>query len=272
MVGKCRVEGTSFKLHAATGTLKPAPLAKLIKQAVVSYDLDTTSGLAVGSEDQQANLNQKANTVRAEKLGARIAAIEKAYGKPDAVAQPKSLLLKIKSVLEGKTKSDAAPDEMLDALEKTLIPMEKKIQIAAKKAREASGTPPAGPTKAELAKQETKEKAAKGWGHKMKAVPGVGKKTLTEANTILNKFRDGDIDQDKMLKELGVAFAEKKGAGGTSDGVTMLPNARVLLKRTSTGWVNTSQHPDTNSEGWDIAGKDVRAAEGQVVKAPAKPT
>jgi hypothetical protein len=111
---------------------------------------------------------------------------------------------------------------------------------------------------------------SKGWGHialrnKDSEGNSVPKMKLIEANKILNAFRAGKIDQDKLMKMMNVSMAKSDDGG-----VILQPVARVMVDRSGTGWINTSQYPTEDKPGWSLKGKKVRKSRdgGDGITAP----
>lgn len=108
-------------------------------------------------------------------------------------------------------------------------------------------------------------KGAVGWGWAVERKVDA-KKVLTSANSSLEKFRDGRIDQDALLAELDVVLST------ADDGsVPMVKQARVTLKRAGTAWTSLTHFPSAgDAPGWSLEGKTVRATPtGAGVVAPA---
>lgn len=97
-----------------------------------------------------------------------------------------------------------------------------------------------------------KPKKAIGWGTSVKLT---GTKTaLADANKAIDQFHKGKVTIQQLMAALHVGFETD-----ISGGVKLVPTARIMLDRTSTGWVNTSQYPCTGAVQWTIAGKKVRS-------------
>lgn len=106
-----------------------------------------------------------------------------------------------------------------------------------------------------------REKA--GWGFAM-ARQGVDKLALETANAVLEKFRQGRIDQKKMLADLDVAMVSIKEVvdGKESSSVPLVKSARVTVGRTGKGpWTSITHFPDPSATpaGWSLKGQFVRA-------------
>jgi hypothetical protein len=104
-----------------------------------------------------------------------------------------------------------------------------------------------------------------GWGY------AVGrdidaKKTLVDANQVIERFRDGKIDVDQMLEGLDVSFAT--AADGS---VPLVKEARVTLQRMGNAWSSLTHFPSAGETvGWSLTGRTVRkSAKDAPVVAPA---
>jgi len=98
---------------------------------------------------------------------------------------------------------------------------------------------------------------AVGWGTGVKKRDGAQKKTLLEANRILEEFRNGKINQAKMMEQLNAQLATKPDGGG----VALVPTCMVIVDRTAPDkpWINVTQYPnDGGTPGWSIATEKVR--------------
>lgn len=105
---------------------------------------------------------------------------------------------------------------------------------------------------------------AVGWGLSQKQKDDARKITLEEANAVLDRFRNGEIGVDEMLDELNSALV--RDAEG---GAKMMRAAKLILDRTSTGWVSTTHYPCDDAPGWSLTGKKVRVDENSpTVDAP----
>ena len=98
-----------------------------------------------------------------------------------------------------------------------------------------------------------KPKKLAGWGY------AVGrdvdpKKTLVDANAVIEDFRNGKIDQAAMLKGLDTSFAT------ADDGsVPLVKEVRVTLGRMGGAWSSITHFPSAGETvGWNIAGRTVR--------------
>lgn len=100
-------------------------------------------------------------------------------------------------------------------------------------------------------------KPYKGWGYSLTRKE-VATMALDEANKILTRFEKGEINEAKMLDELGVEYLMKDGL------IAMVPYVRVLLTRPdgNAKWTSKTHYPDKllTAEGLDIAGRKVRNA------------
>ncbi len=112
-----------------------------------------------------------------------------------------------------------------------------------------------------------------GYGHGQAKIDDNVKVALKDANSILELFRQGKIDQNKMLAGLNSKLKEKVDpTRGENLGAEILPKCKVILDRTSSGWTTVSQYPCDASEvvGWSLYQKMVRSdsadAEGVGVK------
>jgi hypothetical protein len=111
-----------------------------------------------------------------------------------------------------------------------------------------------------------------GWGMAMQRQTDP-KMALDKANVVIERFRQGKISQEAMLKELDVAMAtvEEEVKGRKSVSVPMVKSARVTLGRTSAGWTSITHFPDpaATPPDWSLTGSFVRVnAKGPKVTAP----
>lgn len=101
-----------------------------------------------------------------------------------------------------------------------------------------------------------------GWGFSMQR-QGDAKKTVAEANDILEKYRAGRISQQQMFDELDVAMMSVAGLdakGKPLGSVPMVKSVRVTLKRVAKGWTSITHFPDPTATppGWTLTGSFVR--------------
>lgn len=105
-----------------------------------------------------------------------------------------------------------------------------------------------------------KPKSAPGWGYSISKIQGVQKKTIGQAETLLNKFENGEMDIDALLERLNVQIKTDR----TGAGALLVPYAKVVLVRSSPNdpWKSKTHYPDDrlNATGWEIEGQGLRKA------------
>jgi hypothetical protein len=108
-----------------------------------------------------------------------------------------------------------------------------------------------------LGPPSTYGKPYKGWGYSLTRKE-VATMALDKANEVLTRFEKGEINEAKMLDELGVEYLMKDGQ------IAMVPYVRVILTRPdgTSKWTSLTHYPDKllTAEGLDIAGRKVRNA------------
>lgn len=108
-----------------------------------------------------------------------------------------------------------------------------------------------------LGPPSTYGKPYKGWGYSLTRKE-VATMALDKANEVLTRFEKGEINEAKMLDELGVEYLMKDGL------IAMVPYVRVILTRPdgAAKWTSLTHYPDKSlsAEGLDIAGRKVRNA------------
>ena len=109
-----------------------------------------------------------------------------------------------------------------------------------------------------------KPRSAAGWGYGV--VRNLDeKKVLNDANKVLERFRDGQIDAAGLLQGLDVSFVTD--ADGS---VPLVRNVRVTLQKMGGAWSSITHFPSATDEpGWSITGKTVRSDAKDTVGKPA---
>jgi hypothetical protein len=98
-----------------------------------------------------------------------------------------------------------------------------------------------------------KPKKLAGWGYAV-ARNVDAKKVLLDANAVIERFRNGTIDQTDMLKGLDTSFAT------ADDGsVPLVKEVRVTLGMMGGSWSSITHFPSAGEAiGWSLTGKTVR--------------